>query len=710
MQQRTLDPSEEEFKVRNTLSDFTLSLIKAMLRSGYYSPGHPGSKGAKEGLYVGFRTALGDNPELTYIKKTTREEVDVLLDGVFEFPISISEIMMVGTAQMFIPKFIEYFIKKNLASFTLKQGITLREFEKFIEIMSEPPAIHGQEEEAKTLTIELLENDIFNVSTIFDIELVGVKRKLPWRVEIALTRLKKDLSLLPLFEKRDYKELHIAKQRVISDIIRPLNEPGFLKDILVNCDIISMEIKDSVDLNIEDYVVEFIDQRNIVPTVKELAAEFERSQALTKAVEEFKGAQTVLNRTTWILKKISTRLVKETIPEGLDLLLSLHSKDILTFDELSEEVKKAVMTKRIAEAFLIKENERVRELDLIRAKEIYIRYIDQINRIAPELLRMKGFSAMHSLVHSLAKHTSQESHPFPDRPRIADHALKALARNDILSALKEGYENEGKDLREKIADIFVIIGGPSILYLLDILLTSEDMGVRKGAYNILVDIGGEAEDLLIAELKKKDRPWYYYRNVIMLLGDMKSKAGADAISEFGFHEDPRIREEVIHSIFKIFGHQAEGIFVEALKDSDVKVKKRAISCLGSIRTRNPLAISGFIKMVAKKNLDQEEEDETIQIQACISLAQIGNLRLKGGITIEDVLIEAFTPEHKGILGFGKSIKREKPLPVRISLCEALGAIGGDKSIRALKPFLKDSDEALREKVKEALEKISKRIR
>ena len=52
---------EERAKVKPA-AEFIMDLTKAMLRSGYYSPEHPGTQEAKKGLYVQFFKMPGRLP------------------------------------------------------------------------------------------------------------------------------------------------------------------------------------------------------------------------------------------------------------------------------------------------------------------------------------------------------------------------------------------------------------------------------------------------------------------------------------------------------------------------------------------------------------------------------------------------------------------------------------------------------------------------
>ena len=68
-----LPPEELERlqKIHAKLAQFVLHLIQAFLRTGYYTPDHPESKKAKDGLYQLFRELFETEDELAFL---VREE------------------------------------------------------------------------------------------------------------------------------------------------------------------------------------------------------------------------------------------------------------------------------------------------------------------------------------------------------------------------------------------------------------------------------------------------------------------------------------------------------------------------------------------------------------------------------------------------------------------------------------------------------------
>ncbi len=79
-----LPPEEVERlqRLQVKLTDFVLHLIQAFLRTGYYTPEHPESKKAKEGLYGQFKILFEEGDELAFLVREEPERQEIFVEGV----------------------------------------------------------------------------------------------------------------------------------------------------------------------------------------------------------------------------------------------------------------------------------------------------------------------------------------------------------------------------------------------------------------------------------------------------------------------------------------------------------------------------------------------------------------------------------------------------------------------------------------------------
>lgn len=104
-----LPPEEvERFqKLQTMLNDFVLHFIQAFLRTGYYTPDHPESIKAKEGLYERFKNLFEGEDELAFLVREEQEKQEILVEGVLPEAQKLSR-MMRGMGELYVPKFAKY--------------------------------------------------------------------------------------------------------------------------------------------------------------------------------------------------------------------------------------------------------------------------------------------------------------------------------------------------------------------------------------------------------------------------------------------------------------------------------------------------------------------------------------------------------------------------------------------------------------------------
>src|SRR5512147_453696 len=182
-----LPPGEVERlqKLQAKLTSFVLHLVQAFLRTGYYTPDHPESKKAKEGLYQLFKELLEADEELAFLVREEQEKEEILVEGVLPEAQKLSRMMLKGMGELYVPKFAMYMERKDLVSLTLKSRMGQVEFGGFIDIMSEPSLIDTRRKQDKErFTQALLSRGILNISYIFNEDLLAPDREIPWRARV----------------------------------------------------------------------------------------------------------------------------------------------------------------------------------------------------------------------------------------------------------------------------------------------------------------------------------------------------------------------------------------------------------------------------------------------------------------------------------------------------------------------------------------------
>jgi hypothetical protein len=538
---------EERKKVKPS-GEFLMDLTKAMLRSGYYSSDHPGSEGAKQGLYEKFQNCLGESREVMITKQETREKVDILITGILDEPVNVRTLVGAGMAELFVPKLREYFKRKGLVSFAIKNEINLEHFESFVDIMSDPKADSGKGSKiGQVLSNALAEHGISEISTVFMDDLIMLELNLPWRVEMAIQRLAKDLKVLPMFQSDSDEKIRILKLQIIQDIIRPLRHPEFLKDLIINCYIIAKHVDSIQKEDIEQVIIEAFPLNTLLPTsefiFKELNDLREKhdedldNPALVRRVEGVKR----------ILKWVVRRLILEDVSGAQHFLERLYLNDILTFEELPPDVQYLVNTilmTKDAQAHVPSYVYRILHAETTDDAMVLVKFC---RRVFPGLFENSDWE-IALLLTKAAEKASKENEAFSKESSLSPNPQRFIYKN-LTEDLVTAYEKTEESDRKVIDEIAGLLGSQGIEILSKVLSDCDNRQARKAATDALIKQGEMACQWVLKALSNPEQPWYLLRNALMILRFVgKGQKGIDRARNFMSYAHPRVRDEALHTL------------------------------------------------------------------------------------------------------------------------------------------------------------------
>ena len=602
----TLTPQEQERVA--PVGQFIMNLTKAILRTGYYDPAHPGSFTAKQGLYDEFQQVLADSRELVLTVAESRESEDISITGILDAPVSIRTIVGKGVAALFVPKLYEYFDKKKLLTLAIKKQISAAHFETFVAIMSNPDADRSEDKNAgHLLTHELVKNNIAEISTVFADDQLNFEKNLPWRVAMAMHRLAKDLKLLPLFKGVDTDVIRKMKQQSVQDIIRPLSHPHLLNDFLVNCYIIADHVENMASREIEQIVVDAFPARMLLPASGYTFAELDWLRQ--KAAEDADNARIGqrLQGIKRILKMIAARVALENIAGGGHFLAGLYEKKILSFEELPDEARGVINARRMADD--VRQNMADYRNGLLNAQtpgDLMV-YLNCFRRIAPLLIEsgdwdiLRGIAgAMKSVCSANAGNDmlwgstfgsngndsggdSAQATPETFRAGEVMQRVVAYVFKDQADLLVRIYENSNPEEQHRQDAFFDALAHFGTVILGRILCDSKDRHVRGRVSAALVERPAEARLWVAGVLENPNHMWFVYRNAIMILRQVSDDpADANLVRLFLDDEHPRLRLEALSAIVDLKPHDAEALIIDCIRDDDDRVNWRAMKAIAEL--------------------------------------------------------------------------------------------------------------------------------
>jgi HEAT repeat protein len=184
-----------------------------------------------------------------------------------------------------------------------------------------------------------------------------------------------------------------------------------------------------------------------------------------------------------------------------------------------------------------------------------------------------------------------------------------------------------------------------------------------------------------------DSLWYVVRNVALVLGRIGKEQGVKFLKNIINHPDFRVRKEVITSLTRIGGKEAQALLVSALDDEDRGI--RILACRGLAQRKEKGALPALMKIIPSALFIDEPAEEKKQLLE--SLAIIG----------EDEVI----PFLKKLIHKRNWLKRDKHNETRIFAIRALGFIKTNKAGETLKELSRKRNKVIRQACQSALRKM-----
>jgi hypothetical protein len=697
---------------------FILNLVKAMLRSGYYAPEHPGSKKAKEGIYTDFKVAAGDRSDITLTSQETQGRFDVLVSGILDDQVSLRGLVGIEQAEIYMPKLKDYFSRKNLVSFSMKRNLPLAHFEDFIDIMSDPIRDRGTEGEVGSLlTSALVDRGITEVSTIFVDDMIIFELKLPWRVEMAIQRLAKDLKVLPMFKDKTAEEIQDIKIRIIQDIMRPLREPHMLKDIVVNAHVIARHVAAVDTEELEQTIVKTFPMEILLPTSQYVFDELTRLKEELVQKPGHTGLANRLESVKRILKWISSRVLAENLEASNAFFEQLYFQNILKYDELPDPIKDHVNTLMLVKDYQESHDFYIEKFVGTNKQDDILLFLRLFRRILPFLLEQRQYDLISFFNRAVLS-------KFHDHPEYRTSELVPLRTpvqfiwKDSIDILGGLFEEETKEARDAVERIVKLLGPAGVSILVHVIIESQNKYARRSAVETLIGMGDIGRAAIIKILTSTANNWYVYRNALLAFSRLGRPGEAQLVNRFLSHDNPRVREEALATTCVLEGPAAEPKLIKALSDYDLGVRRRAVMGIGAIPLTSQRAVSTLVAVLSideETFLKQKQALIELKVEAVNALSLIGNRSVGDGRTVEEVLLDQVMPEMK----WGKKIleritpvlkKKNQDYILQTAALKALWKVGTDKVLPGLADFAAKADTVMINRTKETIRQIQMRGR
>lgn len=672
-------------QVSSQVAAALLSLIQAFLKTGYYQAGHPETARARAGLYEEVTALFHEQAEITFIANASAEHAEILISGVTDDLLVMGQVMMKSMAEMFLPKFAEYFRRTQLSTFSLKRGISRDEFEQFVDLMTDTPWLLDRQRDIRTrFTEELVARRILHVSTVFREDLVGSGRALPWRVEVSLSRLKRDLNVIPLYRGVPEAKLEEIRRAVFREIIRPLRNADVLRDFLVNLDLITLELHDYQHDELVTNILDCMAEKLMPPVCGQLVATIE---TLRKAFAEQQDVDLLVRveQIREVCRQVAARMVAAGQGDA-ELFTRMVVQKILGSEEVPASLRAEVDGLQAMRQFLQNPRGTLEEIARNPSPEERRPRIARLFALLPELLR-HGHCEEALTLWTFAGDEAEEYW------RGEGEALLDQARRAAADVVHVEPQAQIEALLRTLPKL-----GSFGCELLGELLDCDQRVVRRQVLGQLIALGPATEPVLLKTFRRK-QGWYFLRNLLIVL----SRAGCagEEVERFFrrclVHPEANVRKEAVTGTAIIMKERGEPYLLPLGGDVDAEVRSRVIAALAVTGMRTP----GSLELLATV-LGPKGKEELLAEQALQSINTVKPNHRQAG-QLEEPLLGLLRTSRFGFL------KRPEGNPkLKLGALHALGWVGSPAAQGVLQSYFEHTSPELARAAREAAARIAER--
>ncbi len=654
-----------------------------------------------DSLYEEFKSVMNNRNEIIIHLRSRGTTREFMVGGDVAEPVNLRKALSAEDFDNLSEALVRFFDAKGFTGLQLRRYLNDEAFTSLIRGLA---AYDPETQTTEELGASLISEGVFHATPVHESERVVSDPSLDFRVDMTLSRLRGEINRLKYLAEAMQEDPDAVWTLRVEDALKPLSEGKLLADVLLRAeDVVSgQEEIDSSVLAQEMLLATPVD--NLADAGRHLCLLYEDLYLKAGKTDDDNAEMEKIQKT---LRQASARLVVEDPDAAAQIMGDLYRRGVFTLDELPPELRERMMVEQFVDSFLKDPQKRLEDFENIKKAKDYRAAARRYVLMIAELLRKQRVDEADRIFRTLLEHWKTPSSELPERQEIAGEALKLLSRPDCIKVLVKSLTDPGKQRREKVASILYAAGPDAAGPLIKQLAETEDRNARRLICEILTRLGPDVAEHIKARALDPHVPWYLLRNLVMVLGDMKSDALADELEHFLAHSHHRVREETLVYAAKAMGTSSEPYLVRALKDEDPLVHRRAVRLLSRFPQLSEEAVSGLAELMVKKPQEgpPPEAEQAVELAAKV-LSRMGNVSLGGQKSLEDLIIESLEADiAKGFFGKLTGGRSKRTPKMRLALVDALAEVGTRKSRKLLTALAKDKDTAVKESAQKALAKI-----
>ena len=263
--------------------------------------------------------------------------------------------------------------------------------------------------------------------------------------------------------------------------------------------------------------------------------------------------------------------------------------------------------------------------------------------------------------------------------------LAGLIEKENVDLLIEDLVNPKAEVRDRAFEILVKLKEQLYPQFIKHITETENLRKRRILAEFIRSIGDKAVSEFACSITDKSPLLDIYRIIELLDIFPGNPQVLQKLDTLTLHFDFKIRKEAFLALSRIGNEQALAIITKGLSDTNLLIRQEVTRILGNAGYQG--AFTGLKNIAAPKYQFTKEEEETLQIEACLALGKINHpeaLKL-----LKEILYTALW---------------QKPKSVRIrgAAAQAIGLIGGEQARKILSKARRDRNKYVKQAAEAAL--------
>jgi HEAT repeat protein len=678
--------------LRNDLVAVTQNLVKVMNQSSYYEADHPAAKAITDEPFRLLKGLKGRILEVSYGLWGGVENDQLALEGVLGKSLLLAELL--GAQNPYLLKLIDYFQRNQIVSLAIKPTIGEDEFNRFIYVFVQQNRSHAADDNGAALATLLKAEKIVHVSLLVWSDLVG-GRDLAWPVRIVLSRLCKDITVLPLFAEALDTDIAHAKRLLVGDMVRPLRRADLVKELLMNIDIVSNTVESWSETEVEEAVVACL---NVAM----------KDAVCWELVDEIVGRSGVINpgsAATRALRRLYVSLAQENDPDTFKLFRRLLELELIRFEGLPSGLQQEIKIESWTNEFEDDAESFFGDFDSPPSPARYHELLKLLVAIVPELLRRKHPEGAFQVLNRIYAHAKAAG----DNAKLRKLLLQTIKmlrseENNALALALISTTSEAN--RKPLRQLFPLMGPEAARGVLELLRNTDGEVLQRECVLILKQMGKVATDDVVAALSEASLPWAFQKSLCTALAGQHSEAAVRALIACSKDEHSEVRAEALNALAQAKTDRANERLIEALGDPEAHIQRRVLGLLDDMNCTDPRLVVFICDTLALRKKGSDEPPTALQLAAIRKGQDLCKESETMRASLETAFIAAIQPSRAiAVIRKLKGEHVEKTESIRAAACRALLQGGSKASIDALNHALNDKSERVRAAAEETLEAL-----